>query len=115
MKCNHCGANLPDDAKFCSNCGSHVYHDPANDPFENYGVQSPSQEKKPESSAGLVLGIISLFFAGIILGILAIVYSTKPNQKNAKAAQILGIIGIIGGIIGIIIFILNPPQLLVML
>ncbi len=107
MKCNNCGANVPNDAKFCSNCGNHIYYSEANDPFENYGVQSPRQEAKPESNSALILGIISLFFAGIILGILAIVYSTKPNQKNARAAQILGIIGFIGGVITTILGILG--------
>lgn len=58
--------------------------------------------------ASLVCGIIGLFFAGIILGIIALVQSNKalevikegePDYSMARAGKIFGWISIIGGII----------------
>ncbi|MBX4212258.1 hypothetical protein KW787_02255 [Candidatus Pacearchaeota archaeon] len=58
--------------------------------------------------AGVILGILSIIFvgspfAGIAVGILAIIFSIKQKKHHAnkwsKAAKILGIIGIILSII----------------
>lgn len=53
-----------------------------------------------KAKASLVLGIIGLFVAGIILGIIALVLSNQSIKANgpsgpAKAGKILGIIDIV--------------------
>lgn len=102
MYCSNCGAKVGD-SRFCSNCGMEQNKSVqnANDPF----VSQYQQKEEPSSNTALVLGIISLFFAGIILGIVAISLSLKPDAKNATAARVLGIIGLIGGIISILLMI----------
>lgn len=100
MYCSNCGAKVGD-SKFCSNCGMEQKRSTqnTNDPFA-YQYQ---KQAEPTSNAALILGVISLFFAGIILGIVAIVLSFRPEAKNATAARVLGIIGLIGGIIYIVL------------
>lgn len=102
MYCSNCGAQVGDN-RFCSNCGMEQKRSVqnANDPF----VSQYQQKEEPSSNTALVLGILSLFFAGIILGIVAISLSFKPDAKNATAARVLGIIGLIGGIISILLMI----------
>ena len=102
MYCSNCGAKVGD-SKFCSNCGMEQKRSTqnTNDPFA-YQYQ---KQAEPTSNAALILGVISLFFAGIILGIVAIVLSFRPEAKDATAARVLGIIGLIGGIISIVLMI----------
>lgn len=102
MYCSNCGAKVGD-SKFCSNCGMEQKRSTqnTNDPFA-YQYQ---KQAEPTSNAALILGVISLFFAGIILGIVAIVLSYRPEAKDATAARVLGIIGLIGGIISIVLMI----------
>jgi uncharacterized membrane protein len=64
--------------------------------------------------ASLVLGIIGLLFAGVILGVLAIIFGNigmnrakrgeATNGGMAKAGLILGIIGVVLGAITIAVF-----------
>lgn len=102
MYCSNCGAKVGD-SKFCSNCGMEQKRSTqnTNDPFA-YQYQ---KQTEPTSNAALILGVISLFFSGIILGIVAIVLSFRPEAKNATAVRVLGIIGLIGGIISIVLMI----------
>ncbi len=102
MYCSNCGAKVGD-SKFCSNCGMEQKRSvhSENDPF----TSQYQQKEEPSSNTALVLGILSLFFAGIILGIVAIVLSFRPEAKDATAARVLGIIGLIGGIISIVLMI----------
>lgn len=61
---------------------------------------------KGQATAALVLGILSLFIAGIPLGILAIVFGTISMNKLEKgkgrgmaiAGLVLGIIGVVGAL-----------------
>lgn len=52
-------------------------------------------EVKETSDAALICGIIGIFVAGIILGIITIILSRWPESKNKQAALILGIIDIV--------------------
>jgi hypothetical protein len=66
------------------------------------------EKRNGKATTSLVCGIVGLFFAGIILGIIALVQGNKAlkttkegesDYKMAKAGKILGIIDIIGGAI----------------
>lgn len=54
-----------------------------------------------------VLSIVSLSAAGIVMGILAVIFAYQQNKRDAnkwsKAGKILGIIGIVLGIIMLIV------------
>ena len=67
MKCTFCGAELNDDAVFCTECGR--------------AVEIASEPAKPEKNPGKVLGIISM-----ILGILApVVYCASCSLASIVA------------------------------
>lgn len=79
----------------------------------------PSQTNAPGAVASLVLGIVGLFCFGIVLGILAIIYSGKARKAiaanpgvytgggMATAGLILGIIDVVGWAIAIIVNVAN--------
>ncbi len=83
---------------------------------QNYNTNNYQNNTKPKSYvAGLVLGILSILFEGLILGIIGIVVSAKNkkelaqrNEKNGKvtAGLVLSIIGLVKGIILIPVIIL---------
>lgn len=83
---------------------------------QNYNTNNYQNNTKPKSYvAGLVLGILSILFEGLILGIIGIVVSAKNkkelaqrNEKNGKvtAGLVLSIIGLVKGIILIPLIIL---------
>lgn len=83
---------------------------------QNYNTNNYQNNTKPKSYvAGLVLGILSIIFEGLILGIIGIVVSAKNkkelaqrNEKNGKvtAGLVLSIIGLVKGIILIPVIIL---------
>ncbi|MFY0600405.1 MAG: DUF4190 domain-containing protein [Cyclobacteriaceae bacterium] len=66
-----------------------------------------SSKAKKQATASLVLGLISLFIAGIPLGILAVIFGGISMNKLEKgegrgmavAGLVLGIVGIVGGLI----------------
>lgn len=126
MFCPKCGVKQREGSKFCHNCGTRVADNglekeinqeevksdnsvelPAKEPVVKAEDAVPKQEKKT-TNVGLIMGIISVFsFFGIVFGILAILFGTKPEEKNKDAAKILGIVGIILGIFRIISFFLE--------
>ena len=91
-------------------------------PYNPYGQQNPQGMYQPPNQQGadyeryakqaktaLICGIISLFCAGLVLGIVAIVQGAQASKSlksigapsgNATAGIILGIIGIVGGVVG---------------
>jgi hypothetical protein len=67
-----------------------------------------NNKKDGKATASLVLGIIGLFVAGIILGIVALVLSNQSIKANgpsraATAGKILGIIDIVAFFVVIIL------------
>ena len=95
--CVNCGNKVESHQRFCPTCGAQ----------NEYSFTSPGStvsEKPKESSAALVCGILSLFFAGFILGVIALVLASKENAAHKTAARVLGIIGIVGWVIFIFIY-----------
>lgn len=103
MNCKSCGAVITGEERFCPKCGKELQETEFEPTFSN---ESINDRREPTKSSAFICGIISLFFAGFILGVIAVVLSKDPEQRNAKAAQILGIIGIIGWALYIILVLL---------
>jgi len=82
---------------------------PYGSPYQqNYYAQA--QPGKGAATGSLVCGIISVFFAGLILGIIAIAQGRKAKRLGyiggmATAGIVLGIIGLIGWVIIMILVI----------
>ncbi len=72
MYCNKCGAQLPDEAKFCTKCGNRMDEDTPNITVEEDGDAKGKASKK---NIGLIIGIIAaavvlvivLAFGGIVI------------------------------------------------
>jgi len=115
--CKYCGKELKEQSKFCPYCGmsfespqqiqQHQYATPTYYPIKHSGF----------AIASLVLGIIAviftgiiiLWYVGIILGILAIVFGAiaylgQEQDKYGLAGFICGIISIIISIVIILYF-----------
>ena len=89
MFCSHCGAENPEDAKFCSKCGNRI--GVAETPTE--GVPAP----EAESSTGLSANVAGLlcYVAGWITGIVFIVLEKKSVFVRFHAWQSIMTFGIL--------------------
>lgn len=92
MNCKKCGSPLGPNDYYCGICGEKV---------EKENIEVVDEPVKQNDTA-LVLGIVGLILGSMILGILAIVFSKKPNASNAKTAKTLGIIVIVRSVLGFI-------------
>ena len=93
MLCAKCGANFPDDVKFCPNCGAPVQNANANyqaqPQYQNVYYQSNAVPGKGLGIASLVLGICSIllvgsYVVGLVLGIVGLCLGVS-SIKKAKA------------------------------
>lgn len=76
MYCRNCGAELPDDAKFCTNCGCSQSVAPEIRHIQQYGT--PYGQEKPSTYLGLAIAVTIL--CCIPFGVLAIVYASKVDD-----------------------------------
>lgn len=136
MICPNCGAQIPDGAAFCTNCGNaapaqQTYQQPQPQPQQPYQpqptYQQPYQPPIYGASAApaaqpntLVIGILSLVFdcffytsiVGMILGIIGNSKAKKYRAQGgvltgkAKVGAILSKIGMILGIVMVIGFVI---------
>ena len=90
----------------CPNCNAALkYTQPNMQPVVdgNGNVPLDSHPKRGMAIASLVLGICSLFFFGLLLGILAVVFGSAANREGkvsvATAGKVCGIIGIVGSVL----------------
>ena len=89
MFCSHCGAENPDDAKFCSKCGNRI------------GVAATPTEGAPapeaESSTGLSANVAGLlcYVLGWITGIVFLVLEKKSTFVKFHAYQSIMTFGIL--------------------
>ena len=109
--CSKCGTEVLDEAITCPSCGCSVATTP-----RRYYVAPPL---KKDSTAALILGILSLVLAiisyfvlgflsffGLVLGIIAIVLGAKHKGGKSIAGLVLGILGLIVSGIAVAIFLL---------
>jgi len=89
MFCSQCGAENPDEAKFCAKCGAAL------------GVKAPPTEGAPkpeaESSTGLSANVAGLlcYVAGWITGIVFVVLEKKSTYVKFHAWQSIMTFGVL--------------------
>jgi len=127
MFCKNCGAQQPDNSKFCTSCGSSIAaaQQPIQQPVQSapqqqfsQAQQSQQQFSQPivaqqmtqagdgEATTSLICGIAGLVLCwipiiGLILNILAIVFARKAKGKGSIGAK--ATIGMVLGIVAIVI------------
>jgi len=127
MICSRCGANVPDNTGFCTNCGNAatVSPTPSYAP-QGYASQAPQgyapQSYAPQSygappavSDYLIWSIITTLCCCLPLGIVGLIFSINCKNdltagrydsavKNANVAFYCNLIGLIGSLIGWVIY-----------
>ncbi len=115
MFCKNCGTQLPDDARFCPNCGSDFQPVTPNSSANTAPQFAQSAQPAVADNSGSILtfGILGLAFGcsfwlsllGIIFGRIAMskarLYqvSIGPLSGKARTGSILGKVGFILGIV----------------
>lgn len=98
MFCSRCGKELPEGAKFCTNCGAQLQAD-GSSPAGNGSVNSsPDQNSRPDQnsgvkgngtpskkSAGIVIGVVAAVLAVVLLG--GVVYATVGLNSQKKKLE----------------------------
>ena len=115
-KCIYCGADMEDQAKFCSVCGN-LAQNASEDPYPPYG--NPNRYPPPAymqqrtngmATASLVLGIVSVFFNAFLLApsVLAIVFGVMARgqieRDPSQGGSGMALAGLILGIIFLIVY-----------
>lgn len=129
-KCSNCGSEMPDDAVFCTECGTKMeqssqdnaeqpkaqpqtqynqQYSQYTEPQPNYYPQSPEDyAKKSVVSTGAFFGLNLLFSLPAVGWIICLVMAFAPQNQNiknfARSKLIWIAIGIILGIIAGVIF-----------
>ncbi len=105
MVCNKCGSPITPGATFCTNCGAPVEAQ-APQAYNATPVYNAPQPEAPAAVPGkglavasMVVGIVSFFCFGIILGILAIIFGGVAKSKGCKSGMATA--GIVLGVVGI--------------
>jgi hypothetical protein len=103
--CPKCGARNPASASFCTKCGASFT--PAA-PAQAPPAQAPQYVSKPSGHTGmgtasLVMGILSIFIFGIILGPLALIFGAIAWGRDRDS---FGLAGLILGLIAVILWVI---------
>lgn len=125
MTCPKCGAQLPDDAVFCAQCGATTQNSqaantggvtppyPPNNTYNN--APQPPMGPPINGTTYLVFAILVTVLCCLPAGIGAIVYATKIDkawamgdyigaQDAAKKSKMWSIIGAVGGVVVAIVY-----------
>lgn len=110
MYCSQCGAEHPDTAKFCTNCGqslqgasaqkteepktesSKVYMDfsEVTDPMDEVGAAREIQARNSLAGATLTLGILGMIFSLFCLGPIGFVLAIIAKSKAGRYLRTYG-------------------------
>ena len=61
MKCNNCGAEISDEARFCEKCGAPVSSDAAPAPAAGEAIPAPTPVQDLSPEAGAAVALIEVF------------------------------------------------------
>lgn len=118
MRCPKCGYEQEDNTRFCGSCGAFLNPETQNGAQPNYNIQqqpanvffgndADSQAKiaaRKKADNARILGIISIFLMGMILGIMAISQGSAAKKELERLGEPTGVAtaGIVCGIIGLV-------------
>ena len=114
MLCTKCGANFPDDVKFCPYCGSSVENANGNyqaqPQYRNIPQQPNTVPSKGNGIVSLILGncsilLCSYYFVGLALGIIGLCLGISSLKKTKAVGMSNGmaIAGIVCSSVGLAI------------
>jgi lipopolysaccharide export LptBFGC system permease protein LptF len=123
--CKRCGAQLSDDAKFCSSCGASVKQESDENqnheqpqPYSPYSTSQqntqytqyappyqPQKKKNGLSMAGFIVSLAGMLFLPLVSGIVGLVLSViglRNSKREGLGTDGFAIAGIIIGVINIL-------------
>ena len=115
MNCHHCGSCIAEEAAFCPNCGIKLQSDPVQEAVEPCRYTAApvieQQGKKADEPgkgfaiAGLVCGIVSIFYLRIITGALGLIFGLIARSRGYRKGMSTAAItcGAVGLGIGLLI------------
>ncbi len=116
MFCKKCGKELPEETRFCPDCGSELTSAPS--------TTSTYQEGYAQPSNYLVLGIITTVLCCVPFGIVSIVFASKVDNlwntghkaeaiQNSEKAKRWAVAGMIVSAVVILIYLILMALVLV--
>jgi uncharacterized membrane protein YvbJ len=109
--CKNCGAELPNDAKFCTSCGAPAQENETvtATPVVNETVytETPAPKERTLNVGMLVFSIINTALCCWVFGIIAIIMTVlaksadtdEDESRKLRTAKILNILGVILGFV----------------
>jgi hypothetical protein len=106
--CNNCGTSNPDEAAFCTKCGSPPNRTIQSPPAQVFAAPKPSSPGSTFSTAGIICGAIAFLFFPIVFGpaglILGAVAKSKNEEKATIALLVSGLGTLVGMFLGYVVF-----------
>ena len=113
IPCKQCGAELPDEARFCHQCGAPVEHETLEKPGPMAGPPPPLEFIQPALAGGMFLGVLSsvpFISAGNCLccawvvggGALATLLLTKQRPSGVALGD-GAFVGVLSGLFGSVV------------
>ncbi len=118
MVCHHCGMVMEEEVKFCPNCGAGlVQEEPHRESRQTESRTAPVVEPQPAQAeipgkgfaiAGMVCGIVSIFWLHFLLGALGLIFGLIARSKGYRKGMTTAAIvcGAVGLGIGVLLFVL---------
>lgn len=97
MFCPNCGTEVKEEDVYCPGCGCNLKKSEGGDQFGRVETAKPvsSSHNNSDGLSAFICGIISFFFCGLILAIVAIVLGGKySDTKYGRTGRILGWVSI---------------------
>ena len=96
MKCDSCGASIPEGSKFCGSCGAPIAapmgHGPAPPQPESSAPKGPPESKITTVFLGVVELLLWIGFIGIIAALLIPTLTGHPDKATVPGGGFLGIL-----------------------
>ena len=119
MYCPNCGAQNAEGSKYCQSCGTALTGTAQTTETAPKPATAPQAQPVTQATrtsglavASLVLGILSfpLYFVGVILGVLAIIFGAlaigKTNREPNLGGKGMAVAGLVLGIVAILLWVL---------